>query len=922
MNDPNFRLQYTVFLFNRIIAHSAYPVHVPFCILQFRSYRVKYIFPTPPSLPMEFFILLLVLGLLSGMVFTFVKACQVTSLEQKVRTLETEVARLKERLDPRSSPRNVPAETRKSLPAPAEFPVQAIRRLPPAAPVREPSPSPRHSVQTVRNIRPAAALPASFSWEYFIGAKLLSWIGGFVLFLGTGFFVKYSIDNDLISPEWRVTLTYLAAAGLLGAGLSRLRKKYPILSGTLTSTGILVLYLATCAGRMFYELPFFTPAIATILLAATTAAAFILAVWLRFRVIAFLGIIGGFLTPVILSTGQDHTGTLFLYMTILNAGLLAVVAATRWTGAGGAGLAAYTILLMGWFDEYGGPSHILAVVILSLCTLLLYGGYGLYAGTRQAEPDRKGGPFLLAFCAIAVTCLTAFRLQAECSFRFLSPSSHLLLLLAGMLPMIALLPLARAKSTYWSCFLPMGLFTVFYFYQSSAEEASQSTLWISSQLQGLFCLFMIPASYAVLSARTPSGGAYLAELQPGVRISCFATAALAWLLVMHPLSPSPFYVFLTAATFCGMAAWHRRGQALMAAAAGYTIAASYQDIHPAGSAVIFLAIFLLPLLLVRRFRSGLLAWSASALAFPLFYLSWWLFGTAHHPEATHFWDSTVALACAAPPLLAALALRRLPEETLLKRSAILCFYYGAAIGMLTLAIGLQWTGAPLTVAWSLEGLALLLLCGKFPLPRLAWTGFFLLAFLFVRNGLSQAFVQLDPAGMPALRTMFATMVFCCMAGAWWVQKKVTPRLPGGRSSGLRVLVAALNIFGAILLFIWMNTEISCGFAAPGDRPLMIQFGSSVAQDLTISIAWSLFALGLIATGFDIRSSRVRMAGLALLGITLLKVVCYDISSLGQLYRVGALVGLAAIVLISSFLYQKFTMKLRNKKKSQGEASKS
>ena len=227
-----------------------------------------------------------------------------------------------------------------------------------------------------------------------------------------------------------------------------------------------------------------------------------------------------------------------------------------------------------------------------------------------------------------------------------------------MLPMIALLPLARAKSTYWSCFLPMGLFTVFYFYQSSAEEASQSALWISSQLQGLFCLFMIPASYAVLSARTPSGGAYLAELQPGVRISCFATAALAWLLVMHPLSPSPFYVFLTAATFCGMAAWHRRGQALMAAAAGYTIAASYQDIHPAGSAVIFLAIFLLPLLLVRRFRSGLLAWSASALAFPLFYLSWWLFGTAHHPEATHFWDSTVALACAAPPLLAALALRR------------------------------------------------------------------------------------------------------------------------------------------------------------------------------------------------------------------------------------------------------------------------
>ena len=873
---------------------------------------------------MDFFILLLVLGLLSGMVFTFVKACQVVSLEQKVRTLEKEVTGLKERLDSLSSPQKAPEESRKILPTPAASPVQAVRTPPAAVPVRVPSPapSPQNRPQTARNASPAPSLPASFSWEYFIGAKLLSWIGGFVLFLGTGFFVKYSIDNDLISPEWRVALTYLAAAALLGTGLSRLKKKYPILSGTLTATGILVLYLATCAGRMFYALPFFTTPIATFLLAATTAAAFILAVRLRFRVIVFLGIIGGFLTPAILSTGQDQTASLFLYITILNAGLLAVVAATKWTGAGGAGLAAYTILLMDWFDDYSGSSHIPAVAILSLFTLLLYGGYGLYAGTRESGPDRKGAPFLLAFCAIAVTCLTAFRLQAECNFQGPSGSFQLILLLTGMLPMIALLPLARAKSTYWSCFLPMGLFTVFYFYQSCPEGASPSALWLSAQLQGLFCLFMIPASYAVLSARTPSGGAYLAELQPGVRISCFATAALAWLLVMHPTTPSPFYVFLIAATFCGMAAWHCRGQALVVAAAGYTLAASCQEIHPVSSVVIFLAIFLLPLRLVRRFRNGLLAWSASALAAPLFFLSWWLFWTKHHPEAAHFWDSALALLCAIPPFLAALHLQRLPAETLLKRSAILGFYYGAAIGMLTLAIGLQWTGAPLTVAWSLEGLALLLLCGKFPLPRLVWTGFSLLTFLFVRNGLAETITLLDPSQMPALRTIFATMVFCCMAGAWWLQKKVVPRMTEKEASRIRGLIPTLTIFGSILLFIWMNTEISCGFAEPGDRPLMIHLGSSVAQDLTISIAWSLFALGLIATGFDIRSFRVRMAGLALLGITLVKAVCYDISRLGQLYRVSALVGLAAIVLVSSFLYQKFNMKLRNKKRAQGEDSKS
>ena len=88
--------------------------HVPFCVLQSHSSGVEYIFPTP-SLPMEFFILLLVLGLLSGMVFTFVKACQVVSLEQKVRTLETEVSGLKERLNSRSSPQGPPRKPERAF---------------------------------------------------------------------------------------------------------------------------------------------------------------------------------------------------------------------------------------------------------------------------------------------------------------------------------------------------------------------------------------------------------------------------------------------------------------------------------------------------------------------------------------------------------------------------------------------------------------------------------------------------------------------------------------------------------------------------------------------------------------------------------------------------------------------------------------
>ncbi|MFR1412649.1 MAG: DUF2339 domain-containing protein, partial [Akkermansia sp.] len=108
-----------------------------------------------------------------------------------------------------------------ATPRPVPSPPRAATAI---IPYETPAPAPRKARQ------PAAVSPA-FSWEYFIGAKLLSWIGGFILFLGTGFFVKYSIDNELISPEWRIVLTYLTALALLGTGLSRLKKRYPTLSG-------------------------------------------------------------------------------------------------------------------------------------------------------------------------------------------------------------------------------------------------------------------------------------------------------------------------------------------------------------------------------------------------------------------------------------------------------------------------------------------------------------------------------------------------------------------------------------------------------------------------------------------------------------------------------------------------------------------
>ena len=50
---------------------------------------------------------------------------------------------------------------------------------------------------------------------------------------------------------------------------------------------------------------------------------------------------------------------------------------------------------------------------------------------------------------------------------------------------------------------------------------------------------------------------------------------------------------------------------------------------------------------------------------------------------------------------------------------------------------------------------------------------------------------------------------------------------------------------------------------------------------------------------------VRYAGLALLFATLGKLFLHDLGNLSQLYRIGAFIGVALILIVASFVYQRF-----------------
>ena len=87
-------------------------------------------------------------------------------------------------------------------------------------------------------------------------------------------------------------------------------------------------------------------------MALITATAFLLAVRLNALVVAILGMLGGFLTPILLSTGQDNPLGLFGYIAILDAGLIFVALNKRWHFLTALAALGTVIMQIGWAGKF------------------------------------------------------------------------------------------------------------------------------------------------------------------------------------------------------------------------------------------------------------------------------------------------------------------------------------------------------------------------------------------------------------------------------------------------------------------------------------------------------------------------------------------------------------------------------------------
>ena len=226
-------------------------------------------------------------------------------LAARVDALEREVAQLRYGI-------GTPA-------APPPAPTPVTQRIVPAAgatPVGTPA------------VEAAAPVPHRNDVESIVGGRGLLYAGAFLVLLGVASFLKIAFDRGWIGPPMRVALGLIAAAALIGTATALRKRLHPIFADAIVGLGAAIAYLSLyAAGSMFDLLPLSAVAFGTIVV---TAALCVLAYWQNRQPLAFVGIAGGIIAPLIFGGGDDDSLLLYVYLAVLSSASIVLSELRGW----------------------------------------------------------------------------------------------------------------------------------------------------------------------------------------------------------------------------------------------------------------------------------------------------------------------------------------------------------------------------------------------------------------------------------------------------------------------------------------------------------------------------------------------------------------------------------------------------------------
>jgi uncharacterized membrane protein len=166
---------------------------------------------------------------------------------------------------------------------------------------------------------------AAKNWLF--GGNTVVRIGIVVLFLGLLFLAKFAADSGLVPIEVRLAAIGLVAVALLVVGW-RTKASRPGYALSLQGAAVAILYLTIFAAFKLYHL--IDPKIAFAFMLAVCALSTALALLQNSRAMAVIGFTGGFLVPVLLSTGGGSHIALFSYFALLNIAVLVIAWFKTW----------------------------------------------------------------------------------------------------------------------------------------------------------------------------------------------------------------------------------------------------------------------------------------------------------------------------------------------------------------------------------------------------------------------------------------------------------------------------------------------------------------------------------------------------------------------------------------------------------------
>ncbi len=834
-------------------------------------------------------------------------------------------------------------------------PVELLRNLLDDAPAVEPGSLPPHtpsklSSWDLRRLKTTgagdqeagegargAATGRDEAAELVIGRTWLNRAGAVILLLAFFFLVKYSFDQGWISPTLRVLAGAVAGIGLIGVGEFCLHRDMRSFATGVLGCGVGLLYLAVFGAYNFYELVGANTA--GLLFTGVTLVAVAVSVHGNMLPVAVLGVIGGYATPIALSTGTNAQVQLLTYVLFLDVGFLIcgtlrkwdVLRSLAWLGTAG--------LFSLWAIEYYDSAarwvtwgfllgfyvlfHVEALVSTRrgwalwtrLTAAIVHADNVVFFAAsyyllREAIPAWLG---LFAVVTAGVQWLSAWRLVGR---EQTSERVRLALWLNGAAMLALAAPLqfdrymvsvswsVQAVVTLWFCrrysstwlqVKGVGVLVAavvhLYCFEYRDPELTKTVFdigrWTFSWSVGLFALSALCAygGTAVLLIKRVASGS---QRDLAVALIVGGTALLLWLFCdqWERFVASWWWLGLTVAWW--LVAWR----------------------VPRTGPLPYVLTFALVL---KFFCWDTLGWGGNA---------WTTVQGIGLNRAVATGLALVALAVSVRPLSRKLPDWLVPDSELAAPPNVLAF---------TAALLVSWTGAfEIARIFGFENWAK----ATFDHPHDA-RGVFITAFWALQAGIMWAMggtrrqAVAHYALLLTILVVFKTMLFdtamttasewrhlsgafcnrtflvgvLVIALAQWAYWHIRRSLAVGPFGLFVDMLRVVMLVLVVLLTVWIPTfEIARVFEF---EPLRLDFEDPrLAMHLAMSVYWGVNATVCLMLGFARRVAVLRYLALGLYGVTVVKVFLFDLARLETVYRIISFMVLGVLLLFASLLYQR------------------